>query len=310
MAPPVPSATDVAANTPIPTFTPTPPPAEFSQLAPETMGCLKPDMCLGLEVKDKEAAYQAVVEAFYGEYENRDWMKQMKIGSLEAFKTFLKNSTHVDPATGEERAYWIPLTAPGGATFKILQGNGAPSGGATFSDKNPAMVEQGGFWLDSIGFVAASKTEIDANAGGVADWLEKMWAKNGKKVLLQSDNAIPAELWGMAVVDGQLSFVTVNNASDGSIPESFRYKDKLLNTTNAPSMNSKIVSSELQLYLETCAKYGNNRGSTDITNAIPKLQPDATLWVTGPYLCVAGDGCEGSIYGAPTWFVPQDTSAQ
>jgi len=305
MAPPVPSATDVAANTPIPTFTPTPPPAEFSQLAPENMGCLKPDMCLGLEVKDKEAAYQAVVEAFYGEYENRDWMKQMKIGSLEAFKTFLKNSTHVDPATGEERAYWIPLTAPNGATFKILQGNGAVGGGATFSDENPAIVGQGGFWLNYIGLVAASKTEIDANTGAVADWLKKMWEQNGKNVLLRS-SSVRVEEWGLTVVDGRVVFVSINNATP---QEGNKFNNMLLGQVDS-TQDAKIVSAELQLYLETYAKYGNNRGSTDITNAIPKLQPDATLWVTGPALCVAGDGCEGNIYGAPTWFVSQDTSAQ
>jgi len=270
------------------------------------MGCLKPDMCLGLEVKDKEAAYQAVVEAFYGEYENKDWMKQMKIGSLEAFKTFLKNSTHVDPATGEERAYWIPLTAPGGATFKILQGNGAVGGGATFSDKNPAMVEQGGFWLDSIGFVAASKTEIDVNVGGVADWLKKMWEQNGKKVLLRMGSR-NEELWGMTVVDGHLVFVSIN--SDDPL-DVFDGRSEYLLGHSGGKNDAKIASAELQLYLETCAKYGNNRGSTDITNAIPKLQPDATLWVTGPYLCVSGNVCEGNIYGAPTWLAPQDTSAQ
>jgi len=237
----------------------------------------------------------------------------MKIGSLEEFEKFLRNSTHVDPATGEERAYWIPLTAPNGATFKILQANGTYTS-ATFSDKNSAIVEQGGFWLDSIGFVAASKAEIDANAGEVADWLKKMWAQNGKDSLISS-GTIPMEFWGMAIVDGHLSFVTINNARNSDVPENFPYKDRLLNTTNTPERNAQIVSAEFGLYLDASIKYGNNRTRTDITNGVvingvPQLEPDSDLWVTAPLLCVAGYDCLGNIYGAPAWFISQDTSAQ
>ena len=302
------SVTFTATDTPLPTLTPTPPPVEFNTLAPETMGCLKNDMCLGLEVKDKESAYQAVVEAFYGEYENREWMQQMKIGSLEQFQAFLRTSTHTDPATGEERTHWIPLTAPGGATFKILQGNGTASGGATFSDKNPAIVEQGGFWLDTIGFVAASKKEIDANTGGVADWLKEMWDQNGKSILLQSDNSVPAELWGIAFVNGKLCFVTLNNASEGSIPENFPDKDKLLSSTNIPKMNAKIASAELQLYLEACIEYKNYPGTRDISNK--GVEPDSTLWEVAPSLYIAGKYAQGNIYDAPSWFVASNTDSQ
>jgi len=303
---PVPSVTFTTTDTPLPTLTPTPQPVELNTLAPETMGCLKNDMCLGLEVKDKEGAYQAVVEAFYREYENREWMQQMKISSLEQFQAFLRTSTHIDPATGEERTHWIPLTAPGGATFKILQGNGAVGGGATFSDKNPAIVEQGGFWLDTVGFVSASKAEIDTNKGGVADWLKKMWDQNGRKVLLRMGSR-DEELFGITVVNRQLTFVSINGADpldafDGRV-------EYLLGHSDGKN-DAKIASAQLQLCLEASVKYGNNRGSTDITSAIPKLQPDSTLWETGPYLCVSGNVCAGNIYGAPTWFVSQDTSVQ
>ena len=310
---PVPSATFTATDTPLPTLTPTPQPVELNTLAPETMGCLKNDMCLGLEVKDKEGAYQAVVEAFYREYENREWMKQMKIGSLEQFQAFLRTSTHADPTTGQERTHWIPLTAPGGATFKILQASGTYTS-AIFSDKNPAIVEQGGFWLDTVGFVSASKAEIDTNKGGVADWLNKMWEQNGHDSLISS-GTIPMEFWGMVVVDGQLNFVAVNNASDSSIPENFPYRDRLLNSVNTPELNAQIVSAELELYLKASVRYGNNRTKTDITNGIvkngvPQMEPDSTLWVTAPLLCIAGYGCLGNIHTAPSWFVPRDADVQ
>ncbi len=308
---PIPSMTFTATDTPLSTLTPTPLPVEFNQLTPEAMGCLKNDMCLGLGVKDKEKAYQAVVEAFYGEYENKDWMKQMKISSLEQFQAFLRTSTHIDPATGEERTHWIPLTVPGGATFKTLQGNGAVGGGATFSGKNPAIVEQGGFWLDTVGFVAASKTEIDANKGGVADWLNTMWDQNGRKVLLRMGSR-DEELFGITVVKGQLTFVSINGADpldvfDGRV-------EYLLGHSDGKN-DAKIVSAQLQLYLDASVKYGNNRTKTDITNGIvkngvPQLEPDPTLWETGPYLCVSGNVCAGNIYGAPTWFDSQDTSSQ
>jgi len=257
-------------------------------------------------VKDKEAAYQAVVEAFYGEYENKDWMKQMKIGWLEEFEKFLRNSTHVDPATGEERAYWIPLTAPGGATFKILQGNGTYSGGATFSDKNPAIVGQGGFWLDSIGLVAASKTEIDANTGGVADWLKKMWEQNGKDVLLVS-GSLSTEAWGVTVVDEQVVFVTinVNNPPEGLWSKK---EEQLLLGHSDGKNDAKIVSAQLQLYLEACRKYKNYPGSKDISNK--GIEPDPTLWEVAPSLYIAGQYGKGSIYSVPPWVISQDTSAQ
>jgi len=232
----------------------------------------------------------------------------MKIGSLEEFEKFLRNSTHVDPATGEERAYWIPLTAPNGATFKILQGNGAVGGGATFSDKNSAIVGQGGFWLDSIGFVAASKTEIDANAGGVADWLEQMWKLNGKDVLIVSGSAPIIEGWAMAVgADGRLNFVTVNAADPPQEVWSAKAQQLLLGHSDGKN-DAKIVSAQLQLYLEACRKYKNYPGSKEISNK--GIEPDPTLWEVAPSLYIAGQYGKGSIYSAPPWVISQDTSAQ
>ena len=303
-ASPVSGATDVAANTPIPTFKPTPPFVEYNQLAPETTGCLKNDMCLGLEVGDKEAAYLAVVEAFANGYEIKDWMKQMGFDNAEELLAFLRTSTHVDPATGEERAYWIPLTAPGGATFKILQGNGRYSGGI-FSDENPAIVAQGGFWLDSVGFVAASKAEIDANTGGVADWLDKMWEQNGEDVLIRMGSR-DTELWGMAVVDGQLVFVMVN--SDDPLDSFAGRKEALLGHSGGKN-DAKIISAAFGLYLEASVDYGNNKLGKEITNGIPALEPDSNKW-RRPELCVAGDGCDGNIYDTDPWFVPKDTTIE
>ena len=234
----------------------------------------------------------------------------MKISSLEQFQAFLRTSTHIDPVTGEERTHWIPLTAPGGATFKILQGNGAVSGGATFSDKNSAIVEQGGFWLDTIGFVSASKAEISANNGDIADWLKRMWEQNGKNVLLRS-SSVRVEEWGLAVVDEQLVFVTINNAS---VQDGNKNNDYVLGQVDS-AQDAKIASAQLQLLLAASVEYGNNRTKTDITNGIvkngvPQLESDSSLWVTAPPLCVAGDGCLGSIHRAPIWFVSQDTSVQ
>ena len=307
-ASPAPSAT--VTKTPLPTFTPTPPPVEYNQLAPETMGCLKPDMCMGLEVKDKESAYQAIVDAFANSYENRAWMSAMGLKSTEDFHNFLQNSTHVDPATGEERTHWVPLTAPNGATFKILQGTGNVGGSAFFSDKTPAIVEQGGFWLDGVGFVAASKTEIDTNAGGVADWLNTMWEQNGKNVLLRS-SSVRVEEWGLVIVGGRVVFVSINNATP---QEGNKNNHMVLGQVNSVQ-DAKIVSAELALFLRASVEYGNNRTETDITNAIvkdgvPQLESDPSLWVTAPSLCVAGYDCLGNIHSAPAWIVSQDASAQ
>ena len=129
-----------------------------------------------------------------------------------------------------------------------------------------------------------------------------MLKQNGENALLRIGN-LQTEAWGMGVVNNKLVFITINRSDP---PSTFDGKVEHLLGHSGGKNDAKIASAQLQLFLEASVKYGNNRGSTDITSAIPKLQPDPTLWETGPYLCVSGNVCAGNIYGAPTWFVSQD----
>jgi hypothetical protein len=224
---------------------------ELNVIQPESMGCYKADMCLGLEVADGEAMYTQFLGAFAGSYENGPWMGGIK--TAEEFRAFLKTSMHADPTTGEMRPYWVPLER-NGAKFMLLQGNGAPAGGV-FSAKNPAIVEAGGFFLDDVAFVVASKVEIVANKGGIADWLARMWEQNGKDVLIRM-GSLRTEMWGTVIVDGQLVFVGLNN---GVPLDNFDAKDELLGQSD-PAKNGAILSAMLDLYLKITSGFAN--GST------------------------------------------------
>jgi hypothetical protein len=152
---PKPTATEAASNE-MSGVAPTP------ELGPNVipageMGCYHDEMCLGLEVADPHGAYVMMAEGFVASYENRAWMASMGIKDVDGFMKFLESSKHIDPITGEERSGWIPLVAlDGKSTFKILQGDGGAADGV-FSDKNPAIVEAGGFFFNNIGFVDITK---------------------------------------------------------------------------------------------------------------------------------------------------------
>ena len=124
-------------------------------------------MCLGLEAKDGAALYTQFLDALAHSYENKQWMGN-NIKDAEQLRAFLKTSMHPDPATGEMRPYWMPLER-NGANLKLLRGNKKGSYGASvFLDNNPGIEAAGGFFLDDIAFVAASKTEVTANTGGIS----------------------------------------------------------------------------------------------------------------------------------------------
>jgi len=239
-----------------------------------------------------------VADGFVASYENRAWMASMGIKDIDGFMKFLETSKHTDPITGKERVGWIPLYAKDGkSTFKILQGNGSAANGI-FSDKNPAIVKAGGFFFDNIGFVAASKAEIEANVGGVADWIKKMEEQNGKDALV-SPSSIPSELWGLVVVDGQIVFVGLNKSAP---VEGFPQKDRFLGQPE-PKRNAQIMSAYWELYTRVYLKFANG-GRNFIGNGIPELEPDPDKWYV-PQLCVAGTSgmCEGK---SPSGFSGED----
>lgn len=280
---PVPTATE--------TITPTPKPLEPNVLQPETLGCYKNDMCLGLEAVDGHARYMELLEAFAVEYENRQYMAGMR--TADQFLEFLRNSKHADPVTGEMRPYWVPFKK-NGAEFRLLQGN---KYNPVFIP-NSAMQSAGGFFLDDVAFIAASKKEVDTNKGGVSDWLNNMWEQNGEGVLVRT-SITPVEMWGLTLVDGQLVFVGLNNA----IPQNPTFQtDRLLGQPD-PNKNGQILSAYWELYVRVHGLYGNsatknlNRGF--ITNF--RLEPDSNKWYS-PGLCIAtssGGYCDGK---GPAYF--------
>ncbi len=234
------------------------------------MGCLKDDMCMGLEVADGHKNYMMMAEAFVASYENRAWLASMGIKDIDGFMKFLENSKHTDPITGNERIGWIPLVAKDGkSTFKILQGNGSAANGI-FSDKNPTIVKAGGFFFDNIGFVAASKAEIDANVGGVADLLQKMRVQNGRDFLIRT-SSVRIEEWGLGVLDGQLVFMGINNAS---LPTGFPQGDRLLGQPD-PEKNARIMSAYWKLYTDVYGKFANSRHGGSLVNSYLDLEPDS-----------------------------------
>ncbi|MBV6395011.1 MAG: hypothetical protein HFACDABA_00582 [Anaerolineales bacterium] len=260
-------------------------------IATESMGCFKSDMCLGLEVVDGSARYTELLGAFAGAYENRTWMGGIK--TAEQFRAFLKTSMHPDPETGEMKPYWVPLERNGG-TFKILQGNGSATGGI-FSDKNPAVVEAEGFFLDDIAFVAASKAQMDENEGGIADWIKKMEEQNGRNALIKT-SSVPIEKWGLVLVDGQLVFVGLNN----SIPTNpDLQKNRLLGQVDT-KRDAQIMSAMWELYTRVYGRFANVKDH--ISNSA--LEPDSNKW-DRPYLCIAGLSgmCEGR---SPVWFAGEN----
>jgi hypothetical protein len=98
-------------------------------------------------------------------------------------------------------------------------------------------------------------------------------------------------MWGIAIVDGQIVFVGINNAV---AQDDFPKKDWLLGQTDL-ERNGAILSSLWKLYLETYIRYGNSSNNQAITNGIPELEPDSTKWMS-PNLCLAGRTpgyCEG-----------------
>lgn len=251
-----------------------------------SMGCYDNDMCMDLDVVDGPARYQELANAFVVSYENKAWMASMGIKDVDGFMKFLKTSTHTDPLTGKERVGWVPLTAKDGKSkFTILQGNGSATG-AIFSDKNPAIVEAGGFFFDKVAFVAASKAEIDANKGGVADWIKKMEQQNGRNVLIKTDSSVLGETWGLAVVDEQLVFVGLNRAT---VPDGFKQKNRVLGQVDV-NRDGQIMSAMWELYTRVYEKFANVKDH--ISNSA--LEPDSNKWYR-PSLCVAGSSgtCEG-----------------
>jgi hypothetical protein len=292
-----------ATANPEPTIAPPPPELGPNVIPAGEMGCYHDEMCLGLEVADPHGAYMMQAEAFVDSYENRAWMASMGIEDVNGFMKFLANSKHIDPLTGKERTGWIPLVAlDGKSTFKILQGHEIADG--LFTDKNPAIVKDKGLFFDKIGFVAASKAEIDANEGGVADWIKKMEEQNGKNVLV-SISSNPIEKWGLVVVDGQLVFVGINNG----IPTNPKFPvEKLLGQPD-PRKNARIMSAYYELYTRVYTKFGNSKSKDGLTNVM--LVTDQAD-VYGPQLCVAGTSgmCEGkspsSFFGDDALFVPAE----
>jgi len=297
MAPPVPGATDAATNTPIPTFTPTPPPVEFSQLASETMGCLKNDMCLGLEAKDGAALYTQFLDALAHSYENKQWMGNIK--DAEQLRAFLKTSMHPDPVTGEMRPYWMPFER-NGVNLKLLRGNKKGSYGASvFLDNNPGIEAAGGFFLDDIAFVAASKKEIDANVGGIADWLQKVEAQNGRYVLMQPGSR-SEEVWGFAVVDGQAVFIAFNKNAP---LDDFDHPENLLGQADAAA-NGRILSAMYELYTRVYHEYGNDYPTNPQNTSNYKLEPDSSRWRSAA-MCVEGNGIRCDAH-SPSYFGGDD----
>lgn len=271
---------------------------EFNQIPAESMGCLKNDMCMGLEVADGEAMYTQLLGAFAGSYENKAWMGGIK--TAEELRSFLKTSMHADPTTGEMRPYWVPLER-NDAKFMLLQG-GNNGGHGLFDSKNIAIQKMGGFFLDDIAFVAASKAEIDANVGGVADWIKKMEQQNGRNVLVNTGGDI--EQWGLVVVDGQLVFVGLNN---GTPVDNFPQKERILGQPETKK-NGQILSAYYELYIRVYSLFGNNKAKDALSNS--KIESDFNKWYF-PDLCVAGfgGGCEGkspsSFSGDDALFVPR-----
>ena len=290
---------------------PTVAPTAIPELGPNVipageMGCYHDEMCLGLEVADPHGAYMMMAEGFVASYENRAWMSSMGIGDIDGFMKFLATSEHIDSVTGEMRKGWVPLVAlDGKSTFKILQGDGGAADGF-FSDENPAIVKDSGFFFDHIGFVAASKKEIDADVGGVAGWIKKMEEQNGGKALV-SISSNPIEKWGLVVVDGQLVFVGMNNGT----PTNPKFPvEKLLGQTEVKK-NGQIMSAFYELYTRVYRFFANSKSGTSINNSKPDLEPDSNKWYF-PQLCVAGTSgmCEGkspsSFSGEDALFVPAE----
>jgi hypothetical protein len=134
--------------------------------------------------------------------------------------------------------------------------------------------------------VTASKKEIDANEGGIADWLDKIYKQNGKDVFAKFYGS-DLEMSGLVIVDGQLFFVAMNN--DTPRPDwSKNLKESLLGQKD-PAANGRILSAFWEMYISVYHKFGNSRPGESrkgdfLSNY--KLEPDSNKWYKAE-LCVA-----------------------
>jgi hypothetical protein len=257
------------------------------------MGCLKKDMCRGLEAKDGAALYTQFLDALAHSYENKQWMGNIE--DAEQLRAFLKTSMHPDPVTGEMRPYWMPLER-NGVNLKLLRGNKKGSYGASvFLDNNPGIEAAGGFFLDDIAFVVATQSEIASNSGGVSDWLKKVTEQNGSHVLITT-GSLGLEQWGFVVVDGQAAFVAVNN---GIPPEDHGDKDKLLGQVNS-HRDAEILSAMWELYTRVYHEYGNDYPTNPQNTSNYKLESDSSMWRSAT-MCVAGNGIRCDAH-SPNYF--------